>query len=108
MPPIPTMIDFNPGDSNHEFVKIKHDKTPVTSCWDITTKEKALFETALDKENLSWEEPLPDEPGEFHESEKPDTMAGSPKLEEEVNSPVNDDCDPPFSERLVAEKRRSQ
>ena len=24
--------------------------------WDITTKERALFETALDKENLSWEE----------------------------------------------------
>ena len=37
--------------------------------WDITTKEKALFETALDKENRSWEEPLLDESGEFHESE---------------------------------------
>ena len=43
--------------------------------WDITTKENALFATALDKENLSCEEPLLDESGEFHESETPDTMA---------------------------------
>ena len=59
--------------------------------WDITTKEKALFEKALDKENLSWEEPLLDESGEFHESETPHTLATPLNLEEEVNSPMNDD-----------------
>ena len=37
-----------------------------------TTKEKAL---SLDKNDLSWEQPLLDESGEFHESETPDTMA---------------------------------
>ena len=26
--------------------------------WDITTKEKSLFENALDEENLSWEDAL--------------------------------------------------
>ena len=52
--------------------------------WHITTKEKALFETALDKENLSWEEPLLDESGEFHESDTPDTMARPLNLDEEV------------------------
>ena len=62
-----------------------------------------MFETALDKEHLSWEEPLLDESSEFQESEKPDTMARSQNLEEEVNSPVNDDGDLPFSEP-VAEK----
>ena len=65
--------------------------------WDITTKEKALFETALDEENLSWEEPLLDESGEFHESEMPDTTARPLNLDEEVNSPTNDDGDPLFS-----------
>ena len=40
--------------------------------WDITTKEKAL---SLDKNDLSWEQPLLDESSEFHESETPDTMA---------------------------------
>ena len=29
--------------------------------WDITTKDKALFEKALDGENLSWEEPMLDD-----------------------------------------------
>ena len=29
--------------------------------WDITTKEKALFEMTLDNDNLSWKEPLLDE-----------------------------------------------
>ena len=67
--------------------------------WDITTKGKTFFETALDRENLSWEELS----GEFHESEKPDTMARPQNLEEEVNSPMNDDGDHPFSES-VAEK----
>ena len=61
------------------------------------------FETAPDEENLSWEEPLLVESGEFHESEKPDTMARPQKMEEEVNSPMNDDVDLLFSEP-VAEK----
>ena len=58
--------------------------------WDIMTKEKALFETALDKENLSWEERLLDESGECHESETPNTMARLLNLEDEVNSPMNE------------------
>ena len=41
--------------------------------WDISTKEKALFEMALDKENLSWEELL-DESGEFRSSIKENTV----------------------------------
>ena len=72
--------------------------------WDITTKEKALFEMALDKEDLSWEEPLLDESGEFHESETPEMMSRPMNLEEEVNSPMNDDGALPFSEPSVAEK----
>ena len=68
--------------------------------WDITTKEKALFETVL----LSWEEPLLDEPGEFSESEMPDTTARPLNLEEEVNSPTNDDGDHPFPEPPVEEE----
>ena len=50
--------------------------------WDITTKEKPMFETALDKENHSWEETLLDESGEFHESETPDTTARPLNLDE--------------------------
>ena len=34
----------------------------------------------------------------------PDTVARLPILEEEVNSPVNDDCDLPISEQPIAEK----
>ena len=64
--------------------------------WDITTMEKALFEMTLDKENLSWEEPLLDESGEVHEFETPHTMARPLNLSEEVNSPMNDDGDPPL------------
>ena len=60
--------------------------------WDIT-KEKALFEMALETENLSWKERLLDESGEIHESETPDTMARPLNLEEEVNSPLNDEGD---------------
>ena len=63
--------------------------------WDITTKEKTLFEHALDEENLSWEEPLLDGSGEFHDAEEPDIAAEPPNLEEEINAPV--------SERSVAE-----
>ena len=69
--------------------------------WDITTKEEALSESALDKENVSWEEPLLDESGEFLDTEMPDTAVEPPNLEEEVNSPVNDDDDPPVSDRRL-------
>ena len=64
--------------------------------WDITTKEKALFETALDEENLLWEEPLLDESSEFtrHDGE----------TAEDVNSPMNDDGDLPFSDRHLRRK----
>ena len=68
--------------------------------WDITTKEKALFETAIDEENRSWEEPLLDDSGEFQNLR----MARPLNLDEEVNSPMNDDGDLPFSEPPVAEK----
>ena len=71
--------------------------------WDITTKEKALFEIALDEENLSWEEPLLDESGEFLDTEMPNTAVERANLEEEVNSPVNDDGALPVSETLAAE-----
>ena len=39
-----------------------------------------MFETALDKENLSWEEPLLDESDEFHESEMPDNDGETAEL----------------------------
>ena len=65
--------------------------------WDITTKEKALFEMTLDEENTRGEEPLLDESGEFHESETPDTMARPMNLNELVNSPMNDDGELPLS-----------
>ena len=76
--------------------------------WDITTKDKALFETALDKENLSWEEPLLDESGEFHDSEKSDTMTRPQNLEEEVNSTMNDDDDLPFSSPFAEKDDHSE
>ena len=65
--------------------------------WDITTKEKALFESALDSENLSWKEPLLDDSGDFPDAEMPGTTAKLPKLAKEVRSPVNDVGDPPVS-----------
>ena len=68
--------------------------------WDITTKEKALFETAIDEENRSWEDPLLDDSGEFQNLR----MARPLNLDEEVNSPMNDDGDLLFSEPPVAEK----
>ena len=52
--------------------------------WDITTKEKALIESALDKENFSWEERLLDDSGDFLDAEMPRTAVKSPNLEEEV------------------------
>ena len=66
-------------------------------------KEKALFESALDNKDLSGKEPLLDETGEFLNAEMPDTVAEPPILEKEVNSPMNDDDDPLFSELSVAE-----
>ena len=75
---------------------------------DITTKEQALFEMTLEKENLSWEEPLLEETGEFLDSEMPDTVAGSSKLEEEVNSPVNDDCESSYLRTASCRERRPQ
>ena len=71
--------------------------------WDISTKEKALFGSALDKENLSWEEPLLDDSGDFPDAEMTGTAVKSPNLEEEVNSPVNDDGDLPVSEPPVTQ-----
>ena len=55
------------------------------------------------RDNLSCEEPLLDESGEFLDTEMPDTVVEQPNLEEEVNSPVNSDNDPPVSEPPVAE-----
>ena len=43
--------------------------------WDITTKEKTLFENALDEENLLWEEPVLDKSGEYLDAEMPDIAA---------------------------------
>ena len=70
--------------------------------WDITTKEKALFETALDGENLSWQESLL-ESGDFPETEEPDIAARPPHLEEEANSPMNENDGSLVSEPPVAE-----
>ena len=50
--------------------------------WDITTKEKSLFESALDEENLSWEEPTFDDSGNFLDTKRADTAVKSPNLEE--------------------------
>ena len=58
-------------------------------------KEIALFEKALDGENLSWEEPLL-KSGDYPETEKPDIAARPPNLEEEVNSPMNEDDGSPL------------
>ena len=49
--------------------------------WDITTKDKAWFEKALDGENLSWEEPMLDESGGSLDTEIPDMAAEPPILE---------------------------
>ena len=64
--------------------------------WDITTKEKDLFEKALDGENLSWKELLL-ESGEIPETEEPDIAERPPNLEEEANSPLSEDDGSPVS-----------
>ena len=61
--------------------------------WDITTKEKALFEKVLDGEDLSWEEPMHDDSGGSLDTEMPDTAAEPPTLEGEDSPPVIDGDD---------------
>ena len=59
--------------------------------WNITTKEKALFEKALDGEDFPWEEPMLDESrGSLH-TEMPDMAAEPPTLQGEGSPPVIDD-----------------
>ena len=70
---------------------------------DITTKEKAVFGHALDGENLSPEEPMLDESGEFLETETQDMATESPNLEEQANSPMGEDDGSPVSEPPVTE-----
>ena len=43
--------------------------------WDISTKEKAFFQKALDGDDLSWEEPMLDESGDSLDTEMPDMAA---------------------------------
>ena len=62
------------------------------SC-DITTKEKALFEKALDGEDLSWEEPMLDESCGSLDTKMPDMAAEPPALEGENSPPVIDGDD---------------
>ena len=62
-----------------------------------------MFENALEQVNLSLEEPVLDETGEFLDAEMPDIEAEPPNLEGEAKSPVNDDNDAPVSEPPVAE-----
>ena len=73
--------------------------------WDITTKEKTLFDNALEEEHLSWKQPMLDEPGEWIDAEMPDTVAEPPHLEGGINTPVNDDNDAPVFEPPVAEDK---
>ena len=61
--------------------------------WVITTNEKALFEKALDGENLSWEELMLDESGGSLDTEMPGMAAEPPTLEGEDSPPVIDDDD---------------
>ena len=61
--------------------------------WDISTKEKALFEQALDGEDLPWEELMLDESGGSLDTEMPD-MAAEPTTPDGEDSPsVIDDDD---------------
>ena len=86
-----------------EALATKNEGVADQISWDITTKEKGLFENALDRLNLSCQEPLLDESGEFLYTEMPDMAAEPPNLEGEANPPVSDDDDPPVSESQVAE-----
>ena len=72
--------------------------------WDITTKKKALFEKALDGENLPWEEPMLDRSGGSLDTEMPDMAAEPPTLEGDDSPPVIDDDDgSPVSEAPIDE-----
>ena len=75
--------------------------------WDITTKEKRLFDNALEEEHFSWKHPVLDEPGEWIDAEMLDTVAEPPHLEGEINTPVNDDNEAPVFEPPVAEAKDS-
>ena len=57
-----------------------------------------MFESALDKENLSWEEPLLDDSGDF-----PDAHSSEIAELGRRGHPVNDDGDLPVSEPSVTE-----
>ena len=59
--------------------------------WDISTKEKALLEKALDGEDLSWEENMLDESGGSLDAEIPDMAAEPPARKGEDSPPVVDD-----------------
>ena len=61
--------------------------------WDISAKEKALFEKALNGEDSSWEEPMLDESGRSLDTEMPDMAAEPPTLQGEDSPPVIDDDD---------------
>ena len=72
--------------------------------WDISTKEKALFEKALDGEDLSWEEPMLDKSGGSLDTEMPDMAAERATLEGEDSLPVIDGDDgSPVSEAPIDE-----
>ena len=72
--------------------------------WDISTKEKALFEKAFDGEVLSWEEPTLDESGGSLDKEMSDMAAEPSTLEGEGSPPVIDDDDgSPVSEAPIDE-----
>ena len=74
----------------------------VQMSWDISTKEEALFDKAVD----AWEEPMLDECGGSLDTKMPDMAAELPTLEEEDSPPVIDDDDgSPVSEALNDEDK---
>ena len=75
--------------------------------WETTTQEKTLCENALDGEDVSWEESVPDESHEFLDTEPPDIVKEPTSIEEEVNSQMKDDDDRHILEPSVAENEDS-
>ena len=70
--------------------------------WDISTKEKALFEKALDVKDLACEESMLDKSYGSLDTEMPDTAAEPPPLEGEDSPPVIDEDDgSPVSEAPI-------
>ena len=77
-------------EKNHVFVSYRGRVTKVApEClrmasvaeqmsWDISTKEKALFEKALDGKEISWEETMPDAYCGSVDTEMPGTAAQPP------------------------------